>query len=189
MIEFAERGSRGLAKQTDATWSAVFPMVLPPSSDDGLGIIALNSNADTHFSFTNALGIIPADQVRAIDDVTRQYPHACWIVALHHQIVEHPKLGHALTDRIGTTLINGNWVTRELLRIGTRAIVMHGHRHIDWIGQCGDLVILSAPSAVMASTSGDAYFYVHTLGVDAHDQIALAEPERVSLEATSSPSL
>jgi 3',5'-cyclic AMP phosphodiesterase CpdA len=183
MIDFAEYGSRGLARQTDATWAAAFPMVLPPSSDEGLGIIALNSNADTHFSFTNALGIVPADQVRAISDVTKQYPRACWIVALHHQIVEHPKLGHALADRIGTTLINGNWVTRELLHVRKQAIVMHGHRHIDWMGQCGGLVILSAPSAVMTSTSGDAYFYVHTLGVDASGGIGLAEPERVPLEA------
>ena len=34
----------------------MFPMVKPPNTEDGLGIIILNSNAETHFSFTNALG-------------------------------------------------------------------------------------------------------------------------------------
>ena len=42
----------------------VFPMVLPPDRDDGLGIILLDSNANTHFSFTNALGMISMEQVR-----------------------------------------------------------------------------------------------------------------------------
>ncbi|MBQ8105791.1 MAG: FAD-dependent oxidoreductase, partial [Afipia sp.] len=38
------------------TLAAVFPLALPPDREDGLGVILLNSNADTHFSFTNALG-------------------------------------------------------------------------------------------------------------------------------------
>ena len=48
-------------------WAKVFPMVLPPERDDGLGVIVLNSNADTHFSFTNALGMVSAEQVRHRD--------------------------------------------------------------------------------------------------------------------------
>jgi len=31
----------------------------------------------------------------------------------------------------------------------SRVVVMHGHRHIDWIGSCGRLKIISAPSPVM----------------------------------------
>ena len=107
-----------------------------------------------------------------------------WIVALHHHIVERPKLGHTLAERIGTTLINGNWFTRRLQRVAKRAVVMHGHRHIDWMGRCGDLLILSAPSAVMpAKGSEEIYFYVHTLGVDASGIVALAEPERMTVAA------
>ena len=110
------------------------------------------------------------------------YPRACWVVALHHHIIEHPKLGHALAERIGTTLINGNWFTRRLQRAAGRAVVMHGHRHIDWMGQCGELVILSAPSAVVPATDhGDPYFYVHTLGVDASGRAGITQPERVSV--------
>jgi len=59
---------------------------------------------------------------------------------------------------------------------------MHGHRHIDWMGQCGDLVILSASSSTMpAKGRDDVYFYVHTIGVDASGHIGLAEPQRIDV--------
>jgi predicted MPP superfamily phosphohydrolase len=180
MRAFADRGTRRLSKQAHAAWNAMFPMVLPPATEDGLGIVALNSNAETHFSFTNALGLVTAEEAHAADAVMNAYPRATWIVALHHHVVEHPKLGDTLAKRIGTTLINGNWFTRQLQRVASRAVVMHGHRHIDWMGQCGDLLILSAPSTTMpATTESDVYFYVHTVGVDARGHVALAEPERV----------
>jgi len=183
---FAYTGSRRLAKATSVVWDSAFPMILPPARDDGLGIIALNSNAETHFSFTNALGLVPAEKVYAIEAAMEQFPKACWIIALHHHIVEHPKLGHALAERVGTTLINGNWFTRKLLRFSDRAVVMHGHRHIDWMGACGDLLILSAPSAVMpAKGTTDLYFYVHTIGIDAAGHIGLAEPMRLEIRQKS----
>ena len=87
----------------------MFPMVKPPNTEDGLGIIILNSNAETHFSFTNALGMVSAEQAKAIDAVADRYPRACWIVALHHHLVEYPKPAKALSERIGTALINGSW--------------------------------------------------------------------------------
>jgi len=179
---FAEEGSRRRAKATDAAWELAFPMVWPPASEDGLGIIALNSNAETHFSFTNALGLVPLEEVQALDEAMAQYPRAAWIIALHHHIVEHPELGHALAERIGTTLINGNWFTRHLLGVGRRALVMHGHRHIDWMGECGDLLILSASSSTMPSKGHeDVYFYVHTVGVDESGRIGIAQPQRVDV--------
>ena len=159
-------------------------MVLPPASEDGLGIVALNSNAETHFSFTNALGLVPLEEVQALDMAMAQYPRAAWIIALHHHMVEHPELGHALAERIGTTLINGNWFTRHLLGVGRRALVMHGHRHIDWMGECGDLLILSASSSTMpAKGRTDVYFYVHTVGVDSSGRVGLASPQRVDVVA------
>jgi Calcineurin-like phosphoesterase len=186
IVEFADRGSRRLAKRTDAAWTAVFPMVLPPSENNGLGIVVLNSNAETHFSFTNALGLVPLEQVQALDAAMDAYPQAAWIVALHHHVVEHPKLGNALAKRIGTTLINGNWFTRHLRHVANRTVVMHGHRHIDWMGRCGDLLILSAPSAVMPEKAGDdVYFYVHTLGIDASGRIGIADPERITVAPVS----
>ena len=141
-------------------------MVLPPGTDDGLGIIVLNSNAETHFSFTNALGLVSAEQARALKIATEQYPRACWILALHHHVTEYPRPAEALSERIGTALINGSWFVRRLQHLVDHVVIMHGHRHIDWIGECGGLLIVSAPSPVMeADDHLDTYFYVHTLAV------------------------
>ena len=66
MIRFADAARPRLSYAVTELWAKVFPMVLPPDRDDGLGIILLNSNADTHFSFTNALGMVSAEQVRGL---------------------------------------------------------------------------------------------------------------------------
>jgi hypothetical protein len=165
----------------------MFPMVKPPDTEDGLGIILLNSNAETHFSFTNALGMVSAEQAKAIDAVADRYPRACWIVALHHHLLEYPKPAKALSERIGTALINGSWFTRHLGRLADRAVVMHGHRHLDWIGKCGGLLIVSAPSPVMEATDDhDTYFYVHTLAIGTQHKISLLAPQRIDLPGRQS---
>ena len=88
----------------------------------------------------------------------------------------------ALSERIGTALINGSWFVRRLQRLADHAVVMHGHRHIDWIGACGGLLIVSAPSPVMQATDDrDTYFYVHTLAVGTDGKLRLLEPDRIDL--------
>lgn len=182
MARLANLGKPRLSGWLDDLWSTVFPMVLPPQRDDGLGIILLNSNADTHFSFTNALGMISVEQVRGIDIAAAQYPSASWIVALHHHVVEYPTITKVLSERIGTALVNGNWFIRRLQTLGGRAVLMHGHRHIDWIGQCAGLSIISAPSPVMDATDdADTYFYIHSLAKREDGALALFRPERVDV--------
>jgi hypothetical protein len=157
-------------------------MVLTPDTEDGLGIIVLNSNAETHFSFTNALGLVSAEQARGFRVAIRQYPRACWIVALHHHVIEYPQPAKELSERIGTALINGSWFIRRLQHLADHAAIMHGHRHVDWIGQCGGLQIVSAPSPVMgAPDCQETYFYVHTFAVGTDRRLRLLEPERVKL--------
>lgn len=180
---FADRASRRAWRPVADIWTTSFPMIQPPSRPDGLGIIVLNSNAETHFSFTNALGMVSLEQARAMDAVKADYPDASWIVALHHHVVEYPQPAHALSERIGTALINGSWFVRHLSRFAGRAVVLHGHRHVDWIGESGGLPILSAPSPVMEGTNADdSYFYIHTLHVDGKG-LALARPERIVVPA------
>jgi hypothetical protein len=160
-------------------------MVLPPDIEDGLGIIVLNSNAETHFSFTNALGLVSVEQAHAFDIAIEQYPRACWIVALHHHVVEYPEPAKTLSERIGTALINGSWFVRRLQHLADRAVILHGHRHIDWIGECGGILILSAPSPVMEATDcAETYFYVHTLAIGRDGRLNLLEPERISVRGT-----
>ncbi len=179
---FADKGSFRLSRHLADLWAMIFPMVRPPATEDGLGVIVLNSNAETHFSFTNALGMVSFAQAKAIDMATKHYPRACWIVALHHHVVEYPMPAKALSERIGTALINGSWFVRRLQRLAGHAVVMHGHRHIDWIGACGGLLIVSAPSPVMQATDDcDTYFYVHTLAVGTDGKLRLLEPERIDL--------
>ena len=157
-------------------------MVLAPEGDDGLGIILLNSNAETHFSFTNALGLISAEQVRGIEIATAAHPRACWLIALHHHPVEYPRAAKALSERIGTALINGSWFVRRLRPLRGRAVLMHGHRHIDWIGECAGLVIVSAPSPVMDATDDVAsYFYIQTFAIGANGRLRLLPPQRIAI--------
>lgn len=179
---FADTGGpRALSGTLEQAWNAAFPLVLPPETPDGLGVIALNSNADTHFSFTNALGLVSAEQMGRVKEAAGLYPKACWIVALHHHVVEYPRRSKLLSLRIGTALINGSWVVRQLRTLGRRAVVMHGHRHIDWVGVCGPLTVVSAPSPVMAK--GEAYFHIHSFAAGRDGALRLVGGERVEVEA------
>ena len=182
VVAFADAGTPRMTTELSALWNGIFPMVLPPDRDDGLGIILLNSNADTHFSFTNALGMIPAEQVRGIAIASRQYPRACWLIALHHHVVEYPTPAKDLSERIGTALINGNWFIRALRFLAGRTVLMHGHRHVDWIGTCCGLPIVSAPSPVMGATDDrDTCFYLHTLAVGPDRRLRLLPPQRLTV--------
>jgi hypothetical protein len=183
---FADVARPILSKEIPEVWARVFPMVVPPAKKDGLGIILLNSNADTHFSFTNALGMVSAEQMRGVDIARAEYPHACWVIALHHHVVEYPWAAKALSERIGTALINGNWFVRNLKSLAGRAILMHGHRHIDWIGLIAGLPIVSAPSPVMEVTDDmDTAFYIHNLAIDADGRLRLLEPQRIIVPGES----
>ncbi len=180
---FADRAGYGLSRRLKNVWAETFPMILPPASDDGLGVAVLDSNADTHFSFTNALGLIPVDQANRLKAAFDAYPRAGWIVALHHHVTEYPRPVAAFSERIGTALINGGWFLGELKPYARRIVVMHGHRHVDWAGACGALTIVSAPSPVMGAENRDTHFYVHRLTVAADGAVGLCEAERVEIAA------
>ena len=49
MTAFADNGSARLSRSLAELWATIFPLVMPPVTDDGLGIVVLNSNAETHF--------------------------------------------------------------------------------------------------------------------------------------------
>jgi hypothetical protein len=178
---FADSGGIRQSLRLAQIWDDVFPMIVPPKTDDGIGVVLLNSNAEAHFSFTNALGIISALQAQGLTTAMERYPRAGWIVALHHHLVEYPTPAKAFSERIGTALINGSWFVRQLRPFADRLVVFHGHRHTEWIGQSGGVRIVSASSPVMDATeNGSASFFVHTLAVS-HGELKLAMPERVEV--------
>jgi len=167
-------------------WDHAFPMVVLPPEPDGLGVILLDSNAETHFSFTNALGLVGTAQMRAAEAAMAQYPAARWLVALHHHLVEYPRPGAALAERIGTALVNGHWALQRLRRVAARIVVFHGHRHYDWMGDCGGLRIISAPSPMMGALDSEArYFWLHALGPSADGGLALVARRRVEVPGSA----
>jgi hypothetical protein len=178
LARFMDRGGIGDGQRAMAIWDAAFPMIVPPREADGLGVILLDSNGRTHFSFTNALGIVDAAQLRAAERAMRALPAARWLVCVHHHLVEYPRPGAKLADRIGTALVNGHWVVQRLRRFRARIVVLHGHRHYDWMGSCGGLRIVSAPSPVMGNAAGRG-FWVHGFGSGEEGALTMAGARKV----------
>jgi len=187
---FMEDGGLRRAIELRRLFEAQFPMILPPETPDGLAIALLNSNAVTHFSFTNALGWISLEQSHRLATAARAYPKARWIVALHHHLVEYPMAVKVFSERVGTALVNGSWFVRGLAPLARRAVVMHGHRHVDWTGACGALRIVSAPSPVMGTPDGAApHFHIHTLAAASNGSLLLLAPERVDVVGIGEPTI
>jgi hypothetical protein len=179
---FAERGGLRRAAGLIGLFDDQFPMVLPPDQEDGMGVVILNSNAETHFSFTNALGLVSVAQAHRLAAVLANFPKARWIVALHHHLVEYPMPVATFSERVGTALVNGSWFVRKLRPFSARTLVTHGHRHIDWIGACGAMKIISAPSPVMGATDdAPTHFLIHTLAAGSNGRLCLLRPERVEI--------
>jgi hypothetical protein len=179
---FAEGGGLRRSTGLGTLFDDQFPMILPPDQEDGLGVAILNSNAETHFSFTNALGLISVEQMRRLAATVGKLPKAKWIIALHHHLIEYPMPMVTFSERIGTALVNGSWFVRKLRPFAARAVIMHGHRHIDWIGTCGAVKIISAPSPVMDATDdAPTYFHIHTLAAGPDGQLCLLPPKRIEI--------
>src|SRR6478672_10789565 len=184
---FVDRGGLRRAAGLGRLFDDQFPMIMPPDSEDGLGVAILNSNAETHFSFTNALGFVSVEQTHRLAATLNKFPKASWVVALHHHLLEYPMPVTAFSERVGTALVNGTWFVRKLRPFAPRIVVMHGHRHIDWIGACGAVKIVSAPSPVMGATDdAPTHFHIHTLAAGLDGQLCLLPPERVQIAGEGS---
>jgi len=189
IVAFAKNGGLRRSLGLGGLFDDQFPMILPPDTEDGLGVAILNSNAQTHFSFTNALGLISFEQGRRLAAAVGGYPKARWIIALHHHLIEYPMPVVAFSERVGTALVNGSWFVRKLGPFAARIVVMHGHRHVDWIGACGAMKIISAPSPVMGTTDdAPTHFHIHTLAAGPDGQLRLLVPERVEIAGVATPS-
>ena len=186
--KLADERSFSQAYKLASLWADCFPLIMPPREPNGIGVILLNTNADANFSFTNALGLVTVEDVRAVCEVLTQSPHARWIIGLHHHLVEYPMLAKSFSERIGTSLINGSWFVRQLKPFADRIILMHGHRHIDWIGHCGALKIISAPSPVMEALNNQpTSFLVHSIVCPPGGAIGLKEPQRIVVPGANEP--
>ena len=177
----AEHGSWRGRWELEKVWDAVFPLVEPAQPGHEYGVILLDSNARTHFSLTNAVGFVSPPQLRALKSVLKNHPGSAWIIMLHHQVVEYPVASISLRDRIGLALVNASDILTAIGPYASNVVVLHGHRHRDWIGTCGRVVLCSAPSAALGAQSGieDRGFCVHDFNLGAGGTIHLIKTERV----------
>jgi 3',5'-cyclic AMP phosphodiesterase CpdA len=179
--ELANRGTMRGRREMTRIWEAIFPLVEPPQAGASYGLILLNSNARSHFSLTNAIGVVGPSQLRALRRLLRNTDNP-WFVLLHHQVVEYPVTSVSLRERIGLALINAPDLVAVLAPHAGRVIVLHGHRHRDWVGVCGDIVLCSAPSASLGGDRTDGYrgsFRVHQFAASIDGDIWLTGTKRV----------
>ena len=181
----AQRGTLRGRWEMAKIWDAIFPLVEPAPDDDGYGVILLNSNAPSHFLLTNAIGIVNRSQLSALKSILRNSPRRAWMILLHHQVVEYPVASISLRYRIGLALVNAPDVLAAIAPYASRVLILHGHRHTDWIGTCGDVVLCSAPSASLGSSHGaekyQGSFHVHEIASGADGGIRLITTERVQV--------
>lgn len=180
----AEHGAIRGRREMSKVWSAIFPLVEPPPAEDGYGIILLNSNARSHFSLTNAIGVVNPGQLKALKSILRSSPRTSWMILLHHQVVEYPVASISLTDRIGLALVNAPDVLAAIAPHAARCLILHGHRHRDWIGTCRNVVLCSAPSVTLGSQGEGKYhgsFHVHEFALGVDGGIRLSTTERVKV--------
>jgi 3',5'-cyclic AMP phosphodiesterase CpdA len=167
----AQRGAMRGRWEMAKTWDAMFPLVEPAPSEHGYGLILLDSNAPSHFSLTNAIGVVNPSQMNALKSVLRSSPHRAWIILLHHQVVEYPMAAlTSLSDCIGLALVNAPDVLAAIAPYSSHVLVLHGHRHRDWIGTCGDVMLCSAPSVTLGSDDYQGTFHtfhIHELAFGA----------------------
>ena len=178
----AERGATCGRREISQVWDVIFPLVEPPAAGEGYGLILLNSNARSHFALTNAIGVVNPPQLKGLRAILRASPRTAWLILLHHQVVEYPEASISLSDRIGLALVNAPDVLAAIAPHASRCLVLHGHRHRDWIGTCQDVVLCSAPSVTLGSQEDHrGSFHVHEFALGAGGGIRLTATERVKV--------
>ena len=115
IADFADIGSLRLSMGLGRLWDDQFPMILPPATADGLGSCGPQLQCRDSFLVHQCAwhGLGRADPQACRRRSTR-FPHAHWIIALHHHLIEYPMSVAALSERVGTALINGSWFVRKL---------------------------------------------------------------------------
>lgn len=180
--ELAQRGAIPGRLEIAKIWEGMFPLVEPASNSQRCGVILLDSNAPSQFSLTNAIGAVDPSQMRVLKAILKNSSGSAWIILLHHQVVEYPVASIPLRDRIGLALVNAPDLLATVVPHASRILIMHGHRHRDWIGTCGEVVLCSAPSVTLGCEGVDekrGSFHIHEVAIEPGGRIHLAATQRV----------
>jgi hypothetical protein len=68
-------------------------------------VILLNSNPQSHFALTNAIGVVGPSQLKTLRRLLRNSANP-WLVLLHRQVAEYPVKSIGLRERIGLAFVN-----------------------------------------------------------------------------------
>jgi len=180
----AEYGSVRGRLEIAKVWEAMFPLVEPAIDPQGYGVILLDSNAPSNVALTNAIGVVSPTQLRALRSVLNGSHQGAWLILLHHQVVEYPVLGINLRDRIGLALMNAPDLLAVIAPQSARTVILHGHRHIDWVGITGEMVVCSAPSVTLGMEQYRGRFSIHEFSVSPTGRIQITANERVKVSQT-----
>jgi 3',5'-cyclic AMP phosphodiesterase CpdA len=183
--ELADRATPRGRREIARIWEEIFPLVVPPSDTEAYGVILLDSNARRHFSLTNAIGVVGRSQLRALEALLRGSRDRPWMILLHHAVAEYPVPAIGLRDRIGLALVNAQDVLSAIASHGSPVVVLHGHRHWEWIGTRSEVVLCSAPSVELGSYNQDktrGSFFVYELAPGSDGGMRLTSLERVPIE-------
>ena len=180
----AENGTVRGRVEIAKVWEAIFPLVEPAIEEQRYGVILLDSNAPSNIALTNAIGVVSQTQLRALRSVLSGSHQGAWLILLHHQVVEYPVLGISLKDRIGLALMNAPDLLAAITPYAGRTVILHGHRHVDWVGITGETVLCSAPSVTLGMEEYRAHFSIHEFSISPTGGIQLTATDRVKVSQT-----
>jgi len=184
LTQLAAAGSLAAAWRVSQIWRDVFPMVVPPTADRP-GIVLMNSSTDSHMAVMNAIGVVDPQQIRALAHLQKLYDGATWLVVLHHQVIEYPSRGTSLKERAGLCLVNAPDLLSAIKDKFSKTLILHGHRHRDWLGSCGGLGLCSAPSVTLGAYNQRyerGAFHIHDLAQDAHGNLIILKTDEVAVD-------
>jgi hypothetical protein len=184
LTELATAGSIAAAWHVSKIWHDVFPMIVPPTGDRP-GIVLMNSSTDSHMALMNAIGVIDPLQIRSLAHLQKLYDDATWLVVLHHQVVEYPSRGTSLKERAGLCLVNAPDLLAAVKDKPGEVLILHGHRHRDWLGSCSGLGLCSSPSVTLGAFNQRyerGAFHVHELARNARGNLVILKTDEVIVD-------
>ena len=104
---------------------------------------------------------------------------------MHHQVIEYPSRGTSLKERAGLCLVNAPDLLAAVKDKSGRVLILHGHRHRDWLGSCGGLGLCSAPSVTLGAFNQRyerGAFHVHDLIQDGRGNLIILKTDEVIVD-------
>jgi hypothetical protein len=139
-------------------WPAAFPMVIEEPRT-GVLIYVIDSNAIGGNIVSNAFGKLRWDSAILLRRLQRHFGRRPSIFLLHHHIALPPNRLKFVRARPRDALMRRFMVLSNpsdliaALPHDRETVIFHGHRHVAYLGQLGNLQVVSAPSSTLGDES------------------------------------